>query len=66
MYVGVVQQNNDGDVDCLYDYCRMIKDEKEIEPKVRRAGSNLFISIPAFIHPYSTKTPPTNQPNGRR
>ncbi len=42
VYAGVVQQNNDGDVDCLYDYCRIIKDERNIEPKVggrrRQAG----------------------------
>lgn len=35
VYVGVVQQNNEGDVDCLHDYCRIIKDEKDIRPKVR-------------------------------
>jgi hypothetical protein len=33
--VGVVQQNNDKDVDCLHDYCRIIKEERGIEPKVR-------------------------------
>lgn len=31
----MVQQNDEGDEDCLYGYCKMIKDERGIEPKVR-------------------------------
>jgi len=33
VHVGVVQQNNDGDIDCLYDYCNLMKKEKGIHPE---------------------------------
>ena len=34
VYAGVVQQNDQGDSDCLYSYCAMIKEELKIEPQV--------------------------------
>lgn len=49
VYAGVVQQNNEGDVDCLYDYCRIIKEERNIEPKVRKEKRDRrSMDTPAF------------------
>ena len=33
VYAGVIQQNNEGDADCLYGYCKMIKDHLNLQPK---------------------------------
>ena len=34
VHAGVIQQNNDGDVDCLFAYCNMIKEERGLTPLV--------------------------------
>lgn len=44
VYAGVVQQNNAGDVDCLYDYCEKIKEERGIGPDASAADPNLRIT----------------------
>ncbi len=38
VFAGVVQQNSQGDVDCLYGYCEMIKEERGLEPKTPATG----------------------------
>lgn len=58
VFIGVVQQNNDGDPDCLHLYCKMIKDEREILPKVGADMSAMRpCSLALLVAPVGGLTP---------